>query len=136
MLERRSSGGPDILDSRPAARRATRLAAEIETQPASEPSAHRATDASFAAVIGRWVAAWIFIQSLAWLSGLRMTELTIAVEAGAAEVERRAVGEVGEDQTREAIADQRDTIRFWTALALARDFVIGPLGLVARALVS
>jgi hypothetical protein len=56
-----------------------------------------------------------------------------AIEAGAAEVERRAVGEVGEDEIREAIALQRDTLPFFQALAILGNFVVGPLALGARA---
>jgi len=48
-------------------------------------------------------------------------------------VERSSVGEIGDDDVREAIAQQRDSLRFWTALALVRDFVIGPIGLILRA---
>lgn len=87
---------------------------------------------SFPRVIGPCLLVWVSVQGGLWVSGVRAIELSTSVESGAAEVERRAVGEIGEDETREAIATQRDSLRFWRALAWVRDFVIGPLGLVAR----
>jgi hypothetical protein len=91
---------------------------------------------SLARAIGPWIGLWMLIQGLLWITGFKTTALSVAIETGAAEVERRAVGEIGEDETREAISDQRKTIRFWTALALVRDFVIGPAGLLLRAMLA
>lgn len=88
---------------------------------------------SFGGVIGRWIFLWIVVQGLLWTTGFRTARLIANVESGAAEVERRSVGEVGETEIREAIGEQRESLRFWTALAVVRDFVMGPAGLIVRA---
>jgi hypothetical protein len=56
------------------------------------------------------------------------------VELGAAGVETRSSGEIGEDLIRKAIQSQRETRPFWTSLALIDDFLIEPAALGLRAI--
>ncbi len=88
--------------------------------------------------LGSWLILWVLLvlilQAVLWVTGLRPFELDLAVDQGAARVELRSLGEVGDDLIREGIANQRDTIRFWTVLALLGDFVLEPLLLALRAL--
>ena len=76
------------------------------------------------------------LQGVVWLSGFRPVSLGIAVERGAAEVERKSIGEVPEEVIRKAIRIQRQTKPFWTTLALLGDFGVEPLSLVLRALTA
>lgn len=95
------------------------------------------TSATAPRSLGSWLILWILLvlilQTTLWVTGFRPFELNQAVDQGAARVERRSLGEVGDDLIREGIANQRDTIRFWTALALLGDFVMEPLSLALRA---
>lgn len=79
-----------------------------------------------------WMSLWILIQTVSWGSGIPRVRLESAIEQGAAEVERRTIGEVDDDEIREAIATQRATFPFFRALMFLGDFVCGPLGLAIR----
>src|SRR3954452_12287048 len=83
-------------------------------------------------MLSLWIAVVIGLQGILWLSGVKALALNAAVERGAARVESRAMGEASEDQIREAIRSQRDTLPFWTTLALIGDFVVEPLALAVR----
>ena len=74
------------------------------------------------------------IQGLLWLSGVKTLALQQAVEQGVARAESYAVAETGDNQIHKAIGEQRATLRFWTILALIRDFVVEPIAPTARAL--
>ena len=74
------------------------------------------------------------IQGLLWLSGVKTLALQQAVEQGVARAESYAVAETGDNQIHKAIGEQRATLRFWTILALIRDFVVEPIAPSARAL--
>jgi hypothetical protein len=80
-----------------------------------------------------WVVLTFVLQAALWVSGARTTALSEAVEAGAAKVETREIGEVGDDVVRKAIALQQDTRTFWTVLIAFGDFVVEPLSLPLRA---
>jgi hypothetical protein len=80
-----------------------------------------------------WAALIVACQGLLWLSGVKSYALAEAVERGAAQVETRGVGEVGDDVIRKAIRTQHDTLPFWTALALLGDFACEPLTPAVRA---
>ena len=85
-----------------------------------------------------WLALWILLtvtlEGLFWHSGAKAVALSEAVEQGAAQIERRAFGEVSEDQLRKAIRTQKATLHFWTTLALVGDFLVEPLSIAARPL--
>lgn len=91
---------------------------------------------SFPRAVAPWMALWVAIQGVVWWLGFPAARLERGVEQGAARVEARTVGEVDDDVVREAISAQRQTFRFWRALALVGDFVVGPAGLVVRALAA
>jgi hypothetical protein len=74
------------------------------------------------------------LHALFWVTGVRQYELAVAVDRGAARVERRLMGEETADVIRRQIQLQRDTLPFWTAVAWLSDFVFGPLLLAGRAL--
>lgn len=99
------------------------------TDRAAEP--HR-----FGPVLALWVAAAVVIQGGLWLGGFRTTDLTTAVDQGAARVEALGVGEVGDDLILKAIRSQHKTLPFWTVLAFLGDFLAEPTALAARAVVA
>jgi hypothetical protein len=80
-----------------------------------------------------WMALVVALQGGLWASGARTTALAVAVETGAARIETRGIGEVGDEVIRKAIRLQRDALPFWTTLALLGDFVGEPLALAGRA---
>jgi hypothetical protein len=71
-----------------------------------------------------------------WVTGFKDRSLREAVEGGAAEAERRAVGETDEETIRENVRTQHETLPFWTALTMIGDFLIEPLMLACRAVVA
>jgi hypothetical protein len=73
------------------------------------------------------------LEGLLWHSGAKALALSEAVEQGAAQIERRASGEVSEDQVRKAIRTQHATLPFWTVLALIDDGLIEPMAPALRA---
>lgn len=81
-----------------------------------------------------WMASIVALQGVLWASGLRPTALAVAVEQGAARIETRGIGEVGDDVIRQAIRQQRDTRPFWTTLALLGDFGAETLAPALRAI--
>jgi hypothetical protein len=87
----------------------------------------------FGPILLLWMAATVALQGGLWASGARTTAQAVAVEQGAARIETRGIGEVGEDVIRKAIRLQRDTLPFWTTLALLGDFAGEPLSLAVRA---
>ena len=78
----------------------------------------------------------VLLQALAWGSGVRGRGLAEAVERGAARVEERSVGEVAEADIRQAIDDQRDTLRFWAVLLAVGDFLVEPIAPALRAVLA
>jgi hypothetical protein len=82
-----------------------------------------------------WMTLTIALQGVLWACGVRTTALAVAVERGAARIETRGIGEVGDDVIRKAIRLQRASLAFWTTLALLGDFVVEPLSLAVRAIV-
>ena len=80
-----------------------------------------------------WVVLTIALHAAAWITGARATALSEAIETGAAQVESRGVGEVGDDVVRKAIALQHDTRSFWAVLVGFGDFVVDPISLPLRA---
>ena len=56
------------------------------------------------------------------------------MEKGAARVESLGIGEIGDDLIRKSIRTQRDTLPFWTVLAMLGDFLVEPVSLAVRAL--
>lgn len=86
---------------------------------------------------GRWLLTWmglvVLLNALTWLAGFRGAALRNAVEAGAAQAEAWAIGEVGNDAVRKAVQAQRDTLPFWGAVIALDDFVLEPLALAIRA---
>ena len=81
-----------------------------------------------------WMSLVVVFNSVIWTTGVTDHRLAQAVEDGAAAVEKQHVGEENEDVIRKEIQKQRDSLRFWTAIAAIRDFVIAPLSLGLRAL--
>jgi hypothetical protein len=81
-----------------------------------------------------WIVLTIGLQGVLWLSEYRTPALAEAVESGAERVETSNSGEAGDDRVRKAVRMQRDTLPFWTTLALLGDLVVEPLALVVRAM--
>ncbi|MGE3821902.1 MAG: hypothetical protein AB7I30_21015, partial [Isosphaeraceae bacterium] len=81
----------------------------------------------------RWVTLVVVLNSVLWFTGVREAALKEAVERGVTRVELRMVHEARESAARKAIKAQRESLRFWTTLALLVDFVFEPLSLVIRA---
>ncbi|MDB5350202.1 MAG: hypothetical protein JWN86_1449 [Planctomycetota bacterium] len=84
-------------------------------------------------ILALWMALMVLLQLAFWISGARSTALADAVEVGAARVESRGIGEVGDEVVRKAIGLQHDSRWFWTVLALIGDFAVEPIGLALRA---
>lgn len=112
------------------------VSTEIPAQIRPETPVEEPRDRSFIANVGPWIAVWLLLQALSWGLGIPQARLSRAVEAGAAEVERRSVGEISDDDVRESIATQRETLGFFEALQFVGDFVLGPLGLIFRSLAA
>jgi hypothetical protein len=89
----------------------------------------------FGLTLLRWMVLVVALQGLLWAFGVRSTALAVAVEQGAARIETRGIGEVGDDVIRKAIRLQRASLAFWTTVALLGDFVVEPLALAVRAIV-
>jgi hypothetical protein len=89
----------------------------------------------FGLTLPRWMMLVVALQGLVWAFGIRATALAVAVEQGAARIETRGIGEVGDDVIRKAIRLQRASLAFWTTLAVLGDFVVEPLALAVRAVV-
>jgi hypothetical protein len=70
-----------------------------------------------------------------WCFGIRQQQILDAVEQGAAVIEERTIGDVEQDEIRESIQTQRQSIPFWSTLAILGDLVIEPMAPVFRALV-
>jgi hypothetical protein len=85
--------------------------------------------------LAAWMALAVALQGVVWAAGFRPVALGVAVETGAARAESRGIGEQGDDVIRKAIRLQRDSLTFWTTLALLGDFVVEPLSLALRAVV-
>ena len=103
----------------------------LETLDPAEGSGSR-----FAFWLSLAVALTIVLRGLLWVTGFEARALTSAVEQGAARVEQKGVGEVGDDVVRKAIELQRSTLPFWTTLATLADFALEPFSLVMRALLT
>ncbi|HEY2158258.1 MAG TPA: hypothetical protein VGH33_21695 [Isosphaeraceae bacterium] len=107
--------------------------AESHSAPAGPP----AETSDRPGILG-WLALWVILtvglEGLQWSSGAKSLALSKAVQQGAAQIERRAFGEVSEDQVRKAMRTQNATLPFWTTLALIGDFLIEPLSMAARPL--
>lgn len=81
-----------------------------------------------------WMVLVILLYGLLWLAGFQQRHIAEAVEAGAALLESRSIGEMSEQSIRDSLEDQRDTRRFWTVVLLIGNFCIEPLVLPLRAL--
>jgi hypothetical protein len=75
----------------------------------------------------------VVINGVLWISGARQAALSQAVDRGAARVESRGIGEVGDEVVRKAVQTQHETLPFWTTLALLGDFLAEPVALALRA---
>jgi hypothetical protein len=84
-------------------------------------------------VFSLWASLVVLLGVIAWIAGVRQYTLRTAVDEGAAAVETRGIGEVGDEVIRKAIRTQHDTLPFWTTLSLLGDFLFEPLSLVIRA---
>ena len=87
-----------------------------------------------------WLAVWTVLTVVTlcglWVAGFRTRGLIEAVDRGAAKVESFRVGELNDDLIRKTIQTQRDTLPFWTVLALLGDFLVEPAALATRALAA
>jgi hypothetical protein len=84
-------------------------------------------------ILALWMALTVLLQMAFWISGARLADVSGAVEVGAARVESRGIGEVGDEVVRKAIGLQHDTTWFWTVLAMIGDFMVEPISLALRA---
>jgi hypothetical protein len=78
----------------------------------------------------------VALNGARWMGGFPTGLLAQGVEQGVAQAESRAKGEVGDEIIRKAIRTQRDTLPFWTALAVINDFLLEPLLLGFRVVVA
>lgn len=89
------------------------------------------------AVWSLWGVLLLALSATYWFTGVPDYQLLEAVELGTAQVERRYSGtEESDEVIREAIQTQRDTLSFWTTLALLNDFVVVPLSPCLRSLAA
>jgi len=88
----------------------------------------------FGATLALWMVLVAGLNGVLWITGFRVRALAEAVEQGAARVESRRIGEVSDDDVREAIRTQHESLPFWTALAMIGDFVGEPVMLALRAM--
>jgi hypothetical protein len=88
----------------------------------------------FGLVLLLWMGLTVLILAALWLTGFGTSELAGAVEQGVARAESFGVGEVGDDLIRKAVRSQRDTLPFWTVIALIGQFLGEPAALAVRAL--
>lgn len=100
----------------------------MTSQPPTEGAANRP-----GAVLLLWGFLIVSIHAYPWVSGRKPAEIARAIEMGAARIESRTRGEVGDDAIRQAIRTQRDTYPFWRALALIGDFGLDPIAPALRA---
>lgn len=110
------------------------LAVEEETRTVSHAPGKAEQFRRFGPVLALWMILIVLLNGVQWVVGFRPSALGEAVEQGAAHAETRKIGEVGDDLIRKAIQTQRDTLPFWTTLALLGDFLAEPLALALRAL--
>jgi hypothetical protein len=101
---------------------------------AQQTTSERSEHPGITGRLALWMILTVGVGGLLWHSGARPLALSEAVEQGAAQVERRAFGEVSENQVRKAIRNQNATLPFWTTLALLGDFLVEPLAIAARPL--
>ncbi len=80
-----------------------------------------------------WMILTLGLQASLWISGARTTGVSHAIERGAAKVETRGVGEVGDEVVRKAIGIQHDTLPFWVTILALGDFAGEPLAMALRA---
>ena len=85
-------------------------------------------------ILAIWMVAIIVLHGIVWTTGVKDYDLAEAVERGAARVETRQKGEESEDVIRKSINLQRDTLPFWTVIALIGDFLFAPLAMFVRPL--
>jgi hypothetical protein len=75
----------------------------------------------------------LVLNGARWIGGFPTGRLTEGIEQGAAHAETQAKSEVGDEVIRKAIRTHRDTLPFWSALAVIDDFLIEPVLLGFRA---
>ena len=90
----------------------------------------------FLPLLAVWTVLTVVTLGGLWVAGFRTRGLIEAVDRGAAKVESFRVGELNDDLIRKTIQTQRDTLPFWTVLALLGDFLVEPAALAARALAA
>jgi hypothetical protein len=78
----------------------------------------------------------VALNGARWMGGFPTGLLAQGVEQGVAQAESRAKGEVGDEIIRKAIRTQRETLSFWSALAVIDDFLIEPALLGFRAVAA
>ncbi len=100
------------------------------SQPKSEESPR------FMPSLALWTVLTVVTLGGLWVAGFRTRGLIEAVDRGAAHVESFRVGELNDDVIRKTIQTQRDTLPFWTVIALLGDFLVEPAALTARALAA
>jgi hypothetical protein len=86
-------------------------------------------------ILAAWMALFVLLNALLWLSGLKGYVLAEAIERGAARAETAGIGETTDDAIRKAVRIQQDTLPFWRAVTGLGDFLFGPAALAVRALV-
>jgi hypothetical protein len=108
----------------------------LEAEPAKSRVAAARESPRFGPVLALWIALTVLIHGVLWVSGVRTSGLTAAVEKGAARVETQGVGVLGDDLIRKSIRVQHDTLSFWRVIAFLADFLADPLTLAGRALAA
>ncbi len=101
-----------------------------------EPSTAAAKDSDSWAgpLLILWIVLTAAIQASFWVTGWRSRALAGAVEQGAAVIEARKFGEEPDAAIRRSLRSQRETLPFWTVMALMGDLVGEPASLALRAL--
>ena len=67
---------------------------------------------AFGSVLSLWMALSVLIHGVLWFAEFARSEISGAVEKGAARVESLGIGEIGDDLIRKSIRTQHDTLPF------------------------
>ncbi len=106
--------------------------------PVDAVESHAKSDESprYLPMLALWTLITVVTLGGLWIAGFRTRGLVGAVDKGAARIEAIRIGDIDDDLIRKTIQTQRETIPFWTVIALLGDFLVEPMALVARALAA
>ncbi len=108
--------------------------ADVASTPEPASSSSGDDQSNWGTMLAVWMVATIVLYGVVWTTGVKDYDLAEAVERGAGRVEMQQKGEESEDVIRKGINLQRDTLPFWTVIALIGDFLFAPLSMFVRPL--